>query len=139
MPLTDSAIKTAKPKEKPFKLSDGHGLYLEVTPTGSKLWRLKYRIAGKEKKLAIGAYPAVSLQQARQRRTDARELLAQGADPSAEKKRRQTSATGRWRDIRDAGAGVVRLQRATLGRKHRLQGEAVHGKRPDTRHRCAPG
>lgn len=51
MPLTDSAIKTAKPKEKPYKLSDAHGLYLEITPNGSKLWRLKYRVAGKEKKL----------------------------------------------------------------------------------------
>jgi len=85
-PLTDSAIKVAKPKDSPYKLTDGQGLYLEVTPNGSKLWRLKYRFDGKEKRLALGAYPAVSLQQARQRRTDARELLAQGADPSAEKK-----------------------------------------------------
>lgn len=85
-PLTDSAIKVAKPKDSPYKLTDGQGLYLEVTPNGSKLWRLKYRFNGKEKRLALGAYPTVSLQQARQRRADARELLAQGADPSAEKK-----------------------------------------------------
>jgi integrase len=76
MPLTDSAIKTAKPKEKPYKLSDAHGLYLEITCSGSKLWRLKYRIAGKEKKLALGPYPTVSLAQARQKREEARELLA---------------------------------------------------------------
>ncbi len=67
-PLTDSAIKAAKPKEKPYKLTDGQGLYLEITPNGSKLWRLKYRHADKEKRLAFGAYPAVPLQKARQRR-----------------------------------------------------------------------
>jgi len=85
-PLTDTAIRTAKPKDKPYKLSDGQGLYLEVMPTGSKLWRLKYRHGGKEKRLALGAYPAVPLQQVRQRRTDARELLADGIDPSEQKK-----------------------------------------------------
>lgn len=86
MPLTDSAIKTAKPKEKPYKLSDAHGLYLEVSPTGSKLWRLKYRVSGKEKKLAIGAYPIIGLQQARQRRDEARQQLAEGIDPGEQKK-----------------------------------------------------
>lgn len=86
MPLTDSAIKTAKPKEKPYKLSDAHGLYLEVNPTGSKLWRLKYRVSGKEKKLAIGAYPIIGLQKARQRRDEARQQLAEGIDPGEQKK-----------------------------------------------------
>jgi integrase len=86
MPLTDSAIKTAKPKEKPYKLSDAQGLYLEITPNGSKLWRLKYRVAGKEKKLAFGAYPATTLSQARQRRDEARQQLAEGADPGEQKK-----------------------------------------------------
>lgn len=74
-PLTDSAIKVAKPKDSPYKLTDGQGLYLEVTPNGSKLWRLKYRFDGKEKRLALGAYPAVPLQQARQRRTEARKQV----------------------------------------------------------------
>ncbi len=86
MPLTDSAIKTAKPKPKDYKLSDAHGLYLLVKPNGSKLWRLKFRINGKEKGLAFGAYPSVSLAQARQKRTEAREQLAQGIDPSEQKK-----------------------------------------------------
>ena len=85
-PLTDSAIKAAKPQDKPYKLTDGQGLYLEVMPGGSKLWRLKYRYADKEKRLALGAYPAVPLQQARQRRTEAREQLANGVDPGAQKK-----------------------------------------------------
>ena len=84
-PLTDSALKVAKPKEKPYKLSDGQGLYLEVMPNGSKLWRLKYRYADKEKRLALGAYPTVPLQKARQRRDEARQLLAEGKDPSAER------------------------------------------------------
>lgn len=85
-PLTDSAIKAAKAQDKPYKLTDGQGLYLEVMPGGSKLWRLKYRYADKEKRLALGAYPAVPLQQARQRRAEAREQLANGVDPGAQKK-----------------------------------------------------
>lgn len=86
MPLTDSAIKTAKPKEKPYKLSDAHGLYLLINPNGSKLWRLKYRVAGKEKGLAFGVYPIVGLQQARQLRDGARQQLAEGIDPGEHKK-----------------------------------------------------
>lgn len=85
-PLTDSAIKAAKPKDKPYKLADGQGLYVEVMPNGSKLWRLKYRHADKEKRLALGAYPIVPLQKARQRREEARKLLADGTDPSLQKK-----------------------------------------------------
>ncbi|MBV6824494.1 integrase arm-type DNA-binding domain-containing protein [Pseudomonas sp. PD9R] len=85
MPLTDSSIKAAKPKEKPYKLSDGYGLYLEIMPNGSKLWRLKYRHSEKEKRLALGAYPTVPLQKARQRREEARQLLADGIDPSSER------------------------------------------------------
>lgn len=86
-PLTDSAIKAAKPKEKPYKLTDGQGLYLDIKPTGSKLWRLKYRFAGQEKTpLSLGAYPDLSLVKARQRRTEARELLADGIDPGEQKK-----------------------------------------------------
>ncbi|WP_296271195.1 integrase arm-type DNA-binding domain-containing protein [Pseudomonas sp. UBA6323] len=85
-PLTDSAIKAAKPKDKPYKLADGQGLYLEVMPGGSKLWRLKYSYAGKEKRLALGAYPTVPLQQARRRRDEARQQLADGVDPGEQKK-----------------------------------------------------
>ncbi|MFV1939926.1 integrase arm-type DNA-binding domain-containing protein [Pseudomonas luteola] len=85
-PLTDSALKVAKAKDKAYKLTDGQGLYLEVMPTGSKLWRLKYRFAGVEKRLALGAYPAMPLQQARQKRDEARKLLAEGIDPGEQKK-----------------------------------------------------
>lgn len=86
MPLSDVAIRKAKPAAKPVKLADGAGLYLLLNPTGSKLWRWKYRIAGKEKLLALGAYPEVSLVDARNACTDARRLLAKGIDPSAARK-----------------------------------------------------
>lgn len=65
MPLTDTAIRNAKPLDKPWKLSDAQGLYLLIKPNGSKLWQLKYRFGGKEKKLAFGAYPTVTLANAR--------------------------------------------------------------------------
>jgi len=85
-PLTDSAIKAAKPKEKPYKLTDGQGLYLEIMPNGSKLWRMNYRHSAKEKRLALGAYPDLPLAKARQKRAEAREQLASGIAPSEQKK-----------------------------------------------------
>ncbi len=88
-PLTDSALKVAKPKDRPYKLADGQGLYLEVMPGSSKLWRLKFRFGGKENRLALGAYPDVPLQKARQKRDEARRLLSEGKDPSAERKAEQ--------------------------------------------------
>ena len=86
MPLDDLTIRNTKPADKPSKLSDEKGLFLLVTPSGSKLWRLKYRVGGKEKLLALGAYPEVSLKTARLRRDDARSMLREGRDPSAERK-----------------------------------------------------
>ena len=85
MPLTDSAIKTAKPKDKLYRLADSNGLCLEVAPTGSKLWRYRYRFNGKAKMLSLGAYPAVPLAAARRKRDDARLLLDEGTDPGAER------------------------------------------------------
>ena len=92
MTLTDFAISKAKPRQKPYKLSDERGLFLLVSPSTktrdhvSRLWRLKYRFDGKEKLLALGSYPDVSLADARKRRETARNLLAQGIDPSVERK-----------------------------------------------------
>ena len=86
VPLSDVQVRNAKPKEKDFKLSDGQGLYLLVTTTGGKLWRLDYSFAGKRKTLALASYPAVSLADARQRRDDAKKLLANGVDPGAIRK-----------------------------------------------------
>ncbi len=86
MPLTDTAVKKAKSGPSPIKLSDGKGLYLLVTEKGSKLWRWKYRVLGKEKVMPLGAYPDVSLAQARDTMGDARKLLAAGNDPMAQRK-----------------------------------------------------
>jgi integrase len=86
LPLSDTTIRTAKPKDKLYRLSDTNGLCLEVTPTGSKLWRYRYRFNGSAKMLALGAYPAISLLKARQRRDEARELLTEGTDPAEHKK-----------------------------------------------------
>ena len=87
MPLNDRQIKAAKPSDtgKKTKLFDGGGLYLEVTPAGGKIFRLKYRFAGKEKTLTIGKYPAFSLVEARQAAENARRMIAQGQDPSKAK------------------------------------------------------
>ena len=86
MPLTDTAIRNAKPSAKPVRMFDGGGMYLEVSPAGGKLWRMKYRIDGKEKRLSFGIYPDVSLKDAREKRDEARRLLAQGVDPGEAKK-----------------------------------------------------
>jgi integrase len=101
MPLTDPAIKSRQAEAKPVKLSDGSGLYLLLQPNGAKYWRLKYRFAGKEKTLSLGVYPEVSLKNAREGRTEARKLLANGADPSASKQaaKRTTGA-----DVRNSFA-----------------------------------
>ena len=86
MPLSDTTIRTAKPKDKLYRLTDANGLCLEVTPTGSKLWRYRYRFNGSAKMLALGAYPAVTLLKARQLRDGARQLLIEGIDPGQQKK-----------------------------------------------------
>ena len=91
MPLTDTAIRNAKPAEKAKKLFDGGGLYLEVAPSGGKWWRLKYRFGGKEKRLSLGVYPDVSLKDARERRDEARKLLANEVDPSENRKAKKAA------------------------------------------------
>lgn len=86
MPLTDAAIRTAKPGEKPYKLADERGLFLLVNPNGAKWWRLKFRVEGKEKALSLGTYPDTSLKEARSKRDEARKQLAEGIDPSQQRK-----------------------------------------------------
>lgn len=92
MALTDVAIRNAKPGAKAIKLADGGGMFLLVTPAGGKLWRLKFRVDGREKLLAIGTYPEIALGEARRRREEARELIALGKDPSREKQREKVRA-----------------------------------------------
>ncbi|HWU35760.1 MAG TPA: integrase arm-type DNA-binding domain-containing protein [Methylovorus sp.] len=95
MKLNDVAVRKAKPEDKPYKMADGGGMYLEVMPNGSKYWRMKYRIEGKEKRLAFGVYPDVSLALARERRDSARKQLAQGIDPGETKKAAKAASSDR--------------------------------------------
>lgn len=87
MPLTDTTIRNAKPRNKAYKLFDGAGMYLEVSTKGQRGWRLKYRIHGIEKRISLGTYPQVRLSEARESREGARRLVAKGIDPSQERKR----------------------------------------------------
>ena len=84
--LTDTTCKNAKAKDKPYKLADEKGMFLLINPNGSKYFRLKYRIDGKEKLLALGVYPQISLKQAREKRDEAKQQLADGIDPNDNKK-----------------------------------------------------
>ncbi|ENA3445595.1 integrase arm-type DNA-binding domain-containing protein [Yersinia enterocolitica] len=90
MSLTDSKVKNAKSLEKEYKLTDGFGMHLLVHPNGSKYWRLSYRFEKKQRILALGVYPSVSLSKARERRDEARKLIAEGIDPNAKKKSEAT-------------------------------------------------
>ena len=86
MPLSDTRLRTLAPQEKPYRMSDGGGLFVQVAPSGSRLWRMAYRFDGKQKLLAFGAYPAISLARARELRAEAKALLAEGIDPGAHAK-----------------------------------------------------
>ena len=92
--LTDAKIRTAKPSHRPLKLSDGGGLHLLIQPHGSKLWRASYRFGGKQRTLALGIYPAVGLQKAREQRDAAKRLLASGIDPAAQRRIAKQIADG---------------------------------------------
>lgn len=98
MALTDTAIRNAKPRERPYKVTDALGLYLLVNPHGSKLWRLKYRIDGVERKLALGSYPELSLAEARAARDAARKQLAHSVDPNFAKRQARIEAGVRARN-----------------------------------------
>ena len=86
MPLTDTTVRNLKSAEKTYRVSDEKGMFIEVTPSGGKLWRIKYRFEGKQKPLALGKYPEVNLKEARERRDEARKLLANGVDPGEVRK-----------------------------------------------------
>lgn len=131
MPLTDTQIKGLRPAQSPTKHSDGGGLHLLVSPTGGKLWRLSYRHGGKQKTLAFGAYPAVSLSDARRKRDDAKRLLANAVDPAQqariEKTNRLFASTNTFGTIADeflAKAEREGKADATLTKKRWLLGMA---------------
>lgn len=93
MPLTDAKIKSLKPRDKPYKVTDFGGLYVEVRPTGSRIWRQNYRFGAREKRLTFGAYPALTLADARVARDAAKASLAKGIDPGVEKRSRAEAET----------------------------------------------
>ena len=89
--LTNTKIKNTKPNGKTFHLKDGRGLFLEITPKGSKRWRFRYRFEGRENRLSLGIYPDVTLKEARRKRDELRTLATQGVNPSEERKARKAS------------------------------------------------
>lgn len=137
MPLNDPACRKATPQDKPFRMADGGGLYLEVMPNGSKYWRLKYRHGGKENRLAFGVYPEIGLKDARNKRDAARRLLNEGVDPGAAKRAAKMSQGGgdsfealarEWLEQTDA----KRVASTNLAIKTRLEADLLPwlGKRP---------
>ena len=94
MKLSDTKIKHLKSKDRLYRENDGHGLYIEVTPTGSKLWRFRYKYNDKQSMLSLGKYPAVSLKKARLKCDECRELLADGIDPSSHRKQQEAAKAG---------------------------------------------
>lgn len=116
MPLTDASIRTAKPKDKPYKLADGGGMYLEVAPSGGKWWRIKYRIDGKEQRLSLGTYPEVSLKTARERREEARKLLAAGINPGLHRKAVKASKAAEQADTFEVIAREWHAKQKSAGR-----------------------
>src|SRR5215470_9509505 len=113
--LNDTRVRNAKGGDRPIKLSDSGGLHLLIQPSGSKLWRLAYRFGGKQKTLAIGVYPTVTLKHAREKRDDARRLLADNIDPSTQR---------RLEKLREASGNTFRAVAEEVLRKLEREGRA---------------
>lgn len=127
MPLTDSAVRHAQPRDKPYKMADSQGLYIQIMPSGSKFWKMKYRFDGREKKLSFGDYPRVTLRDARNERDAARDMLTKGVDPSYEKQR------NRLRAHAAAGSSFTEISREYC-EKRRRDGDKAWA--PSTAKRC---
>ena len=112
MSLKDTEIRAIRATDKPVRKADGKGLYVEAFPNGSKLWRLKYRFAGKEKRLALGSYPEIGLAEARKRRDAARATLEQGIDPGL--KRKQEKAATKVSAVNNVVASILLVFNATF-------------------------
>lgn len=122
MSLTDTKIRNAKAKEKLYKLSDGQGLQLFINPNGSKYWRYAYRFNGKQKTLAIGVYPDVSLAKAREQHAEARKLLQEGIDPMEDRKAQQRSqAIARLNTFKLVAEAWYEHWQASVSEKHAKQ------------------
>jgi integrase len=109
--LSDTRVRTAKARERPYKLFDERGLFLLVTPAGGRLWRLRYRMAGVEKLLALGVYPDVPLKRAREKRDEARKLIADGIDPNAQRKAERSAQAQTFEAV---AAEWLELQKKSL-------------------------
>lgn len=109
--LTDAAVNASGATEQPRKLFDERGLFLLINPNGSRLWRLKYRIENREKLLAVDAYPDVGLKRAREKRDEARKLIAAGIDPSAKRQAEKVAAAETFEAV---GREWMELQRQRL-------------------------
>jgi integrase len=116
MALSNPACNNAKPKEKPYKLADEKGMFLLINPNGSKYFRLKYRFGGKEKVLALGVYPEISLKDARTKRDEAREQLSKGIDPSATRKAEKKGGTGTT--LEEVAKEFIDAKRAEWSKSH---------------------
>ncbi len=118
MPLTDKQIQALKPEAKPKRYFDGNGLYIEVAPipTGTKKWRLKYRVGGVEKRISLGIYPEVSLKEAREKTHEYRKTLRDGLDPSVERRRSQARA----RTFEDIGLEWLAKEQGAWSENHRI-------------------
>ena len=116
MPLSDAAIRNAKPSEKAYKLADESGLHLYVTPRGSKLWRQKYRFDGREKLLGFGPYPVTTLKMARVKRDEAEAILLDGRDPGDAKKAERRAAASERANSFGQLAGEYRAKLVNEGR-----------------------
>src|SRR6476660_4393827 len=118
--LTDIRIRNAKAAEKAYKLSDGGGLYLLVSPAGARYWRMDYRFVGKRRTLAVGVYPLITLSDARARREDARALLAKDIDPSlAKREAKRTSKLAEDNNFRAVACEWIENQRIRLAPRYR--------------------
>lgn len=121
MALSEAAIRAARPKEKAYKLTDGRGLVLLIDPSGGRWWRLRYRHGGREKQLSLGTYPDVTLKRAREKREEARQLVADGVDPSAKRQAERAARADTFEAIAREFLGMKRKSLAQVTYEKRLK------------------
>ena len=117
-PLTDTEIRQAKPGDKPSFLYDTSGLYLELSPSGSKLWRIKYVFGGREYRLSLGKYPVVSRKQARQKRDELHALIAQGINPSEQRRQAKREQVQRGKTLEVVAGEWIQVNREKWAASH---------------------
>jgi len=134
--LTEAQVRCAKPKKRPYKLRDGGGLYLLITPADVRLWRLRYKLQGRESMVALGTYPATSLKAARARRAELRGALESGRDPTAERRAERASSSNTFEAI--AREWLAKQPRAPREARDRAPGQAAGRPGDSVRNRDGP-